>query len=380
MTGNAEVKAGGNARQAEVLTELAVPFNAELINWKVTATSKGRNNRKQGLMVPYADPRAYTDRLNAVVTAAGWTREYEVQVVESFGRWRKELNQAVAGAKVLVVCRVTVNGVGIHSGTGEAWADDENAMTSAEAQAFKRACSCFGLGRYLYDVAGTWADLDEHDRPTGRPHLPPWALPGKKGSPSPPNVAQRSGGTGNGKASDAAPRKDASSNVPTSRAPTKPSQASVQAASGKETASTPPKTAAPSPPKSGGSEASTKSPGNVGHEHLRQEIGALEVSTGAKMYAAVLKAVCNTEKLEEVTDLALLLTVRERLSNVSRGITRLKQAVNVGGLTAYAAVCKELKFSGGPQDIADTKLLRTLVERMEQIASQKASQASARIQ
>jgi len=39
--------------------------------------------------------------------------------------------------------------LGTHSGTGEAWADDENAMTAAEAQAFKRACSCFGLGRYL---------------------------------------------------------------------------------------------------------------------------------------------------------------------------------------------------------------------------------------
>jgi len=33
--------------------------------------------------------------------------------------------------------------------TGEEWADDENGMTSADAQAFKRACSCFGLGRYF---------------------------------------------------------------------------------------------------------------------------------------------------------------------------------------------------------------------------------------
>ena len=31
---------------------------------------------------------------------------------------------------------------------------NQNAMTTAEAQAFKRAASCFGLGRYLYNLAG----------------------------------------------------------------------------------------------------------------------------------------------------------------------------------------------------------------------------------
>src|SRR5260370_39319574 len=31
-----------------------------------------------------------------------------------------------------------------------------------EAQAFKRALSCFGLGRYLYDMGGECVDLDEH--------------------------------------------------------------------------------------------------------------------------------------------------------------------------------------------------------------------------
>jgi len=51
--------------------------------------------------------------------------------------------------KVLVTCELTIFGMGSHSATGEEWADDDNAGTSAEAQAFKRACSCFGLGRYL---------------------------------------------------------------------------------------------------------------------------------------------------------------------------------------------------------------------------------------
>jgi DNA polymerase III delta prime subunit len=40
-----------------------------------------------------------------------------------------------------------------------------------EAQAFKRACSCFGLGRYFYDVAEQWVELDEYKRPKQTPKL-----------------------------------------------------------------------------------------------------------------------------------------------------------------------------------------------------------------
>jgi hypothetical protein len=50
--------------------------------------------------------------------------------------------------------------------------------TGAEPRAFKRACTCFGLGRYLYSYAGTWVDLDERKRPKAVPALPAWAPPG----------------------------------------------------------------------------------------------------------------------------------------------------------------------------------------------------------
>jgi SpoVK/Ycf46/Vps4 family AAA+-type ATPase len=46
-----------------------------------------------------------------------------------------------------------------------------------EAQAFKRACSCFGLGRYFYNFAEMWVDLDEYKHPREIPALPSWALP-----------------------------------------------------------------------------------------------------------------------------------------------------------------------------------------------------------
>jgi hypothetical protein len=78
---------------------------------------------------------------------------------------------------VLVTCVFTITGLGSHSGSGEEWADDENAMTSAEAQAFKRACSCFGLGRYFYNFAEMWVEINEYKQPKQLPTLPKWALP-----------------------------------------------------------------------------------------------------------------------------------------------------------------------------------------------------------
>ena len=56
-------------------------------------------------------------------------------------------------------------------------------MTAAEAQSFKRACSCFGLGRYLYNLAETWVPLDGQGKPIRFRTLPNWALP--KANPRP---------------------------------------------------------------------------------------------------------------------------------------------------------------------------------------------------
>jgi hypothetical protein len=46
-----------------------------------------------------------------------------------------------------------------------------------EAQAFKRACSCFGLGRYFYNFAEMWVEVDQCKQPKQLPRLPSWALP-----------------------------------------------------------------------------------------------------------------------------------------------------------------------------------------------------------
>jgi hypothetical protein len=46
-----------------------------------------------------------------------------------------------------------------------------------EAQSFKRACSVFGLGRYFYNFAEMWVDIDAYKHPHDHPALPSWALP-----------------------------------------------------------------------------------------------------------------------------------------------------------------------------------------------------------
>jgi len=157
---------------ADALVRLEEPFASKDVKWLVAATS--RDGRK-GRVTPYADPRAYTDRLNRIFTAGGWTRHYEVHTVSPITRMKGD--KPIQTGKVFVTCVLTIPGVGTHSGCGEEWADDPNAMTSAEAQAFKRSCSNFGLGRYFYNFAEMWVDLDEYKHPREIPALPSWALP-----------------------------------------------------------------------------------------------------------------------------------------------------------------------------------------------------------
>jgi hypothetical protein len=160
------------AKMRKAMAELEVPFDPESIEWRIGRIEREPERRK-GLVLPYADPRAYTDRLNALFSPAGWTRSYTVHTSANFERSRDRKMVA----KVFVTCDLRIFGLGAHSATGEEWADYDNAGTSAEAQAFKRACSCFGLGRYLYSFGAIWVELDERNRAKESPVLTGWATP-----------------------------------------------------------------------------------------------------------------------------------------------------------------------------------------------------------
>jgi hypothetical protein len=334
----------GLSQKQELLAKFKTPFNPVLINWVVKATKSGRRG-KQGLVLPYADSRAYTDRLDELVTTAGWTDEYSVQVVEGFDRKRKGADKAVASAKVLVVCRLTIFGLGVHSGTGECWADDDNVLTSADAQEFKRACSDFGIGRYLYDIDGQWVDLDERERPASTPHLPEWAIPKNQRLPN--------GSTVRSAKSNAAKTENNPANG---------------------------KTASP---------ASTNSPKAstnvaIDDDELMREVRSLATEVGNRLAAGVIAQVRglapeNGKKLHfmpmqellEKSDRGERVAVREKLVIVKRGVDRMKAAIGKVGLFRYTKICAELDCPGGISDIPDVKTLAALVQKLEELATPK---------
>ena len=157
--------------------QLVEPFDPSEIKWRVTHTTQ---DHRRGAVIAFADPRAYTDRLNQIFTPTGWTRTYDVSTVTAVSRMKGD--KLIQTGKVLVTCALTIHQLGCHTGSGEEWADEQNAMTSAEAQAFKRACTCFGLGRYLYNFAEMWVPLNDYRQPVNLTALPQWALPKGNGA------------------------------------------------------------------------------------------------------------------------------------------------------------------------------------------------------
>lgn len=127
----------------EIVGSLAEPFAVE----DIELLPKGkieRDGKTLCMALPYADPRVYEDRLN-MLACGEWSTPPPIAIV--------------AGAKLVCYVTVTVCGVS-HTDVGEAPLTDENAATASWAQAFKRSCSQFGLGRYLYDLEKAWVAYD----------------------------------------------------------------------------------------------------------------------------------------------------------------------------------------------------------------------------
>ena len=309
------------ARMQQIRAQMAEPFDPGEIKWRVTATStqQTRNGSvKRGQLVAYADQRAYTDRLNDVLGEWGWTRTYVVQVAQNFERVTrqgpKSEKQSTICAKVVVVSTVTILGLGAHTGVGEEWADDENSATRAEAQAFKRACACFGLGRYLYDLDKVWEDLDQYGRPTRTPNLPDWAVPGHCKQQSQPPTAKASG---------------------------------VRQ------------------PRSG-----------LVREETVARVKQLCESVGFGLAKFAVQKYGGTTEPERV-GFAKLTTVLDKLTDIAKGIERLRTASNEIGEARYAAICRQLSLaSESIDDIPDRQTLQKLVLKVEAEAGGTSAQSS----
>jgi len=295
-------------RVKELVAALEVPFDPSQIEWRVMNTTKNQQPVR-GQVVPYADQRAYTDRLNALFTPAGWTRKYTIHTSANFERSK---DQKIA-AKVLVTCELTIFGLGSHSATGEEWADDDNACTSAEAQSFKRACACLGLGRYLYYFTGTWVDLDDRKRPKTVPHLAGWATPAGWLEGLRPSCTREQ------KPSDRAVAGNGSN---------------VQGNEG-------------------------------GHRNgIVQEIEQMEQLVGKRMYRGLLRSVARVWNPKDIQDPAIQQKVLAHMQAAKRGLRRAEAARERAGLAAFAGVLGSLRLSSLGQ-VDNLKTLQEIVVALE---------------
>jgi Rad52/22 family double-strand break repair protein len=296
----------------DVIAKLEIPFHPSVIVWRVTNTVKAKPGR--GQVIPYADQRAYTDRLNELFTPAGWTREYNVNTTANFQRGKDQKTVA----KIVITCELEIFGFGAHSATGEEWADDDNAATSAEAQSFKRACSCFGLGRYLYHFTGVWVDLDEHKRPKKLPTLPGWATPEGwlKGLRPGPCVEA------------SAPGAHSRPAVPARREPTD----------------------------------------NNAVELIRQ-IEALQEPLGRGLYRGLLRTIARVWQPRAIEDVAVLQNVLKRMQSAQRGLLRLDAAVNTLGQDTLKSVLRQLNLRS-LDSVNDLKKLEQVVLALETLVGE----------
>jgi hypothetical protein len=119
----------------DIMNQLRQPFHPSDIEWK-----PGFVKGDKCMALAYGNLRSYMEVLDTAV-GMDWHVTYT-----PWGEHR-------------IIANLTVQGV-TRSSTGEKEDNSGIAGTVAEAQAFKRACAMFGLGRYLYNLPNVWVGYD----------------------------------------------------------------------------------------------------------------------------------------------------------------------------------------------------------------------------
>jgi len=153
---------------------LSAPFPPEEVSWRLGSTSK---EKMRGMALAFVDARTVMDRLDDVCGPAGWQCRY-----------------SHANGKTVCDIGILCDGEWIWKADGAGDTDIEQEK-GALSDAFKRAAVRWGIGRYLYMLDESFAEVSEDG--TGRgwnyatlpdkqgggsfywkaPKLPSWALP-----------------------------------------------------------------------------------------------------------------------------------------------------------------------------------------------------------
>ena len=151
---------------------LAAPFPPSAVSWRVGRVSE---DKRSALCLAYLDARDIMDRLDLICGPAGWQCRYSH------------------------VGTTTVCEIGIKVGDEWIWKADGAGQSDIEAEkgslsdAIKRAAVRWGIGRYLYSLGNTYADVEPAGRSfrikrTEYPKLMAALERHAKGMPPPPDI------------------------------------------------------------------------------------------------------------------------------------------------------------------------------------------------
>ena len=132
----------------EQAAALQYPFTANEIEWRVLHTTK---DKSKGQVAAYVDSRAIQDRLDAVLGRENWQNRFCTV-------------QGKDNASTTQVCELSIyypnRGEWITKSNGAGNTDIEP-VKGGLSNAFKRAASMWGVGRYLYDLKNLWVPLKD---------------------------------------------------------------------------------------------------------------------------------------------------------------------------------------------------------------------------
>lgn len=128
--------------------ELEYPFAVEDIEFRVLRTNKAKT---EGYIAAYVDSRAIQRRLDKVVGWENWQNNFEV-------------TQSSANGEPTFVCNLSIyceeKGEWLTKSNG-AGSTDIEPIKGGLSNAFKRAASMWGIGRYLYDMKDIKCSVDQ---------------------------------------------------------------------------------------------------------------------------------------------------------------------------------------------------------------------------
>jgi hypothetical protein len=170
MTENNTRQSDGTQPDFSALREV---FDPEEIEWRIQLAGE-TNGRIWAIAVPYVTNRAIQSRLDEVVGPASWKNYFK---------------QGPDGG-VLCGISLRIDGEWVTKWDGAENTDIES-VKGGLSSSMKRAAVQWGIGRYLYALEETFANVHEGGRFRGKtkdgkpfkwdpPQLPAWALPRKK--------------------------------------------------------------------------------------------------------------------------------------------------------------------------------------------------------